>query len=157
MQECLRSVQRPLEHLVELDEFRSGPAFIINKLSFKAQGEWLLPLGDDDLLDPDFFDVLWPHTSGADVVYGWCRVTGASWSPNRLYRQGALARGDNFIPATALIRRSLWEKLGGYDLKVKFEDFDFWKRAEAEGARFVCVPEIVWTYRQHGGNLFNPV
>src|SRR4051812_6555657 len=112
LSECRASVRKqhllPLEHLVELDEYRSGPAFIINKLSFQATGEWLLPIGDDDLLDPEFLNVLWPHTADADVVYGWCRVTGSSWSPNRLYRKGALARGDNFIPATALIRKTLW-------------------------------------------------
>lgn len=144
----------PLEHLVERDELRSGPAFMDNRIASRAQGEWLVPMGDDDLLDEDFLETLWPHAAHADVVYGWCRVTGSSWSPNRLYRKGALRHG-NYIPATALIRKTLWDDLGGYNLKHRFEDWDFWLRAEACGARFVCVPEVVWTYRQHGGNLFN--
>lgn len=127
-----------------------------NRLASYAKGEWLLPLGDDDLLDPDYLTTLWPYTENADIVYPWCRVSGSSWNPNRLYRKGALYH-QNFIPATALIRKSLWDKLGGYNLKHRFEDWDFWLRAEAEGARFVCVPEVLWTYRQHGANLFNNV
>lgn len=158
--ECRASVAAqtlsPLEHLVELDEFRSGPGFISNRVVSKASGKWLVPLGDDDLLDPDFLSMLWPHTANADVVYCWCRVDGSPWCPNRLYRKGTL-RDGNYIPATALIRKSLWEKLGGYNVKHKYEDWDFWLRAENEGARFVCVPEVLWTYRQHGGNLFNKI
>lgn len=160
LSECRASVRTqhllPLEHLVEIDQYRSGPGFMINKLASFAEGEWLLPLGDDDLLDPEYIAFLEPFTEKADVVYPWCRVSGSWWSPNRLYSKGVL-KHENFIPATALIRKSLWEKLGGYNIRHKYEDWDFWLRAEAEGARFVCVPEVLWTYRQHGANLFNKI
>lgn len=160
LSECRASIRSqnvlPLEHLVEIDQYRSGPSFIVNRLASFAKGDWVLPFADDDLLDPDFLSTLSPHMESADIVYGWCRVEGSRWSPNRLYRPGTLKHG-NYIPATALIRKSLWDHLNGYRFFKGKEDWDLWLRAEAEGARFVCVPEVIWTYRQHGANLFNDV
>jgi hypothetical protein len=62
----------------------------------------------------------------------------------------------NFIPVTALIRKDLWDLLGG-QRKVPMEDHDFYKRAWLHGARFKCVPEVLWSYRFHDNNQFQGV
>lgn len=126
---------------------------IMNWLVADTDSTWIVALADDDLLDPEFAEVLLDQSAGADVVYPWCRVTGSDWSPNRLFREDALRR-QNFIPQCALIRRDLWERLGGWT-PMEYEDWDFWKRALDIGARFRCVPEVLWTYRMEGQNLFN--
>jgi hypothetical protein len=57
------------------------------------------------------------------------------------------------IPSTALIRRSLWDRLGGYDEgAVREEDRKMWVKAVEMGARFVRVDEPCWVYRQWQGN-----
>lgn len=134
------------EHLVGVDTDREGPSAIRNRLAASTDADWLLPLDDDDLLDPGYLKALQPHLDGADVVYPWCRVEGKpDWTPNRLYRPETLLRG-NAIPVTSLIRRELWEQVGGWR-RVEFEDYDFWRRCLGAGARFRCVPEVLWTYR----------
>lgn len=109
----------------------------------------MLFLDDDDLLDPDAVETVLGYSEGADVVYPWCRVTGNdSWTPNRLFRPDALLRAKGFIPVTALVRRDAFVAVGGFreDLQV-MEDQDLWRRLLAHGAKFVCCPEVVWTYR----------
>lgn len=155
MREAWASVEAqtvPVEHLVALDADREGPSRVRNWLANQSDSEWLLPLDDDDLLDPGCVRVLLQASHGADVVYPWCRVEDHDaglepWTPNRLYSADALMR-FNFIPVTALIRRDLWHEVGGMPVLPHAEDWAFWKRCLAAGAVFQCVPEVLWTYRR---------
>ena len=153
LEECKASVRaqtlQPVEHLIELDEKRTlacGPQ--LNRMAKRTDCEWLATLADDDLLLPHHLETLAAHADEADVVYSYCEVTGRDWSPNMPYDPDA---DMPQIPATALIRRSLWEEVKwGKDLRA--EDNDFWLRCQRKGARFVCVPEVTWVYRFHGHN-----
>lgn len=97
-------------------------------------------------------ETLLAASEGADVIYPWCRVEDHDpelepWSPNRLFSADALLR-YNYIPVTALIRRDLWDEVGGMPSLPHAEDWAFWKRCLAAGAVFRCVPEVLWTYRR---------
>lgn len=151
--ECRASVAAqtiPVQHLVGVDRDREGPHRTRNRLAAQADADWLLPLDDDDLLDPDCAQLLQSSAAGADVVYPWCRVENSDWCPNRLFNPEALLH-FNFIPVTALIRREAFEKVGGFR-PVQVEDWDLWRRLLSEGARFRCVPEVLWTYRIQTGS-----
>ena len=126
-----------------------------NRLATFSESEWLLPLDDDDLLDQDCVELLLAASDDADIVYPWCRVEGRDDFNivNKLWDGGRSVMLQPFIPVTTLIRRDLFELLGGYR-KVPLEDWDFQKRAVHHGARFVCVPEVCWTYRFLGQNVF---
>lgn len=155
--ECRASVTAqtvPVEHLVEVDVDGCGPQRIRNRLATVAQAEWLLPLDDDDLLDPECVEVLLERCADADVVYPWCRVDGRDdfFIVNKLFHPGSLFV-QNYIPVTALIRSSFFRMLGGYR-DVELEDHDLWQRAYLHGGRFVCVPEVLWTYRFLGQNTY---
>lgn len=148
LEQCKASVSAqtvPVKHLIGVDEDREGPSVIRNRLAETTDSEWLLPLDDDDLLDPEAVQLLLSAAGGADVVYPWCRVTGSSWSPNRLFSAKAL-EGQNFIPVTALIRRSLWETVK-WRVAPHSEDWIFWRDCVKAGAKFTCIPEVLWTYR----------
>lgn len=114
----------------------------------------MLPLDDDDVLDPECVEVLLAASADADIVYSWCRVEGRDdfWIVNKLFHAESLFV-QNFIPCTALIRSSLFRMLGGYR-NQPLEDWDLWQRAYLHGARFVCVPEQLWSYRFFGQNTF---
>lgn len=114
----------------------------------------MLPLDDDDLVDPECVDVLLRGASGADIVYPWCRVDGRDdfWIVNKLFHPESLFV-QNYIPVTALIRASVFRMLGGYK-DEPLEDWMLWQRAYLHGARFKCVPEVLWTYRFLGQNTF---
>jgi len=140
------------EHVTVIDHDREGPQTVTNRAASMAKGDWVLPLADDDWLHDDFFQVLTPYMDSADVVSGWCHTTTDEWCPNMLFNERVL-RLRNFLPATALIRKSLWDQLGGYR-DCGLEDWDFWKRALDVGARFAHVPEVVWTFRIHDSNTY---
>jgi len=148
LEECKASVRAqtvPVQHLIAVDEDREGPSVIRNRLAEQTDAEWLLPLDDDDLLDPEAVHLLLSAAGGSDVVYPWCRVTGSSWSPNRLFTAKTL-ESHNYIPVTALIRRSLWEKVK-WRVAPHSEDWIFWRDCVKAGAKFTCIPEVLWTYR----------
>jgi glycosyltransferase involved in cell wall biosynthesis len=141
------------EHLVAIDYDRRGSAATRNALLRAATGEWVAVLDDDDLLMPRHLETLLAASQDADVVYSFCAVEGRpGWSPNRTFDAEALRQG-NYIPVTALIRRSLLDELGGWKdsalCPYGFEDWQLWLDALTAGARFVCVPEVTWVYRLH--------
>lgn len=140
----VRAQMVPHEHLVRVDRAREGCARTVNRLAERAAGDWLFILADDDLMLPNCLPYhLQAATLGADVVYAPPLVWGA---PESGYRQRPPA-----IPSAALILRSLWQRLGGYDERLtREEDRDLWTRAVAAGARFVRFDEQpTWVYRIH--------
>lgn len=154
LDDCQASVRAQtvsVEHLVGVDEVREGPAVIRNRLAASSHADWFLPLDDDDILDPGCVETLLAHSHDADVVYPWCRVVDAQpmepWCPNRLFRPEPLLT-YNYIPVVALVSSELWRRVGGMPEKVKVEDWRFWRRCVAEGARFRCVPDVLWSYRR---------
>lgn len=134
------------EHLWLLDDGYEGCAKTINKLAVEAQGEWFVPLADDDLLLPWFLRRHVDAADGADVVYSPPLVSGEDAS------QFCMSPPE--IPAVALISARLWWRLGGYDEReVEQEDRGFYTRAQQHAnARFVRVDEPCWVYRFHGQN-----
>jgi hypothetical protein len=145
-----------------------------------AETEWLARLDDDDLFLPRHLEVLASGTADADVIYTWCEVRSRptngtappvptvlgprGWIPNQEF-DSELLKARNYIPATTLIRRSLWHELGGWRLPgwglaetpsepEYAEDWEFWLRALDVGARFLCIPEVTWVYRYHGKNVW---
>lgn len=159
LEDCKASVAGqtvPVEHLVELDESQEGPQTVRNRLVARAETEWVLPVDDDDVLDPDCVETLLARADGADVVYPWCRTEGDNqivWLANKLFNADTLFR-VNFIPVTALVRRDTWLMLGGMR-REPLEDWRLWQRAVLHGCRFRCVPEVLWTYHfEHGSNTY---
>ncbi len=151
LRECEASVRAQtftdLEHLVHVDEDYEGCSVSMNKLAAQAEGEWLLPLADDDVLLPGCLDALLTAAArGADIVYSPPLVTG---NEDRWW----FFQAPPVIPSCALIRTDLWRDLGGYDETLRREeDRAMWVKALEQDALFVRVDEPCWVYRQHKGN-----
>lgn len=152
--ECVESVQAQTlpaaEHWIGWDlDLSERNGAIIDRLARQTDCEWIAALADDDLFLPHHLETLAAHSDDADVVYSWCEVQGrGTWSPNTNEVPSNL-----HIPATALYRKSVWEKCGGWDHRAKrAEDFLFWNKASGLGARFKLVREVTWIYRFHGKN-----
>lgn len=147
----------PDAHLIHVDYDRVGCAAAHNRLlvgAIAAECDWIALLADDDLLLPNHLKALEAASDEADIVYPFCRVEGRpGFEPNAPFDAARLAH-ENYIPGTVLLRTQLARDLKGWRAGVNgWEDWDFWRRSIAVGARFVCVPEVTWVYRFHGGNI----
>lgn len=151
LKECVASVAaqtfRQWEHLILLDEDRRGCAATMNELAGHAFGEWLLILADDDILLPRCLELLLAGAAPpAEIVYAPPLVWGED--------SAQFCAAPPNIPAVALVRKTLWERLGGYSLDVpSAEDNALWRLAESRGVTFTRVDQHpTWVYRFHGGN-----
>lgn len=125
-----------------------------------ARNEWVLPLDADDTLHQKAVERLYEHREGADVVCGnisieghihyppganhvkdkttgLCQFTRADW------------REENQLFCSSLIHRSMWESVDGYPSygeRELYEDYSFWTRCYSHGAKFKCVPVLVYEH-----------
>ncbi len=66
----------------------------------------------------------------------------------------SLARANFFNPSFAVIRRKVYEVIGGYDEAPAIqhaEDWDYWLRALSAGFKFKFIEDELCLYREHDG------
>lgn len=139
----------------------------INAGLSQSRSEWLAYLNSDDWLYPDSFARLIElgDSSGADVVYGNCDYADGS---SRFVYSFAAARPEQLAPLfrlgrmgfaqpAAIFRRSLYQRLGGFDEQYCFKaDADFYIRAINAEARFALLDgPPVCCFRVHTAQLSN--
>jgi GT2 family glycosyltransferase len=128
-----------------------------------ARGEYVLFMDDDNLAKPHELAVFARAAahSGADVlttVSDIFRDTDNAGNPPACSRELWVPIGNAaglgvfrnvFGDANALVRRSLFERLGGFteDYGVGHEDWEFFARATLAGANLQLVPEPLFWYR----------
>ena len=117
-----------------------------------AKGTYILPVDADDKIADTFIEKaveIIEHNHNIRVVGCRCWMFGAvdkEWKlPN--FSHSLLAR-KNMIPATALYRKTDWERCGGYcEEEIYREDWDFWLSMMELGGTFYRMNEILFYYR----------
>ncbi len=153
---------RKTEGVRIIDQENSGLANARNKGIAEASYPFILPLDADNQLLPNYgrIGVEWldknPHI---DVFYSDVYHFGDADKIHRVY-PFTLQRlmMYNYIDACAVYRKSLWEKLGGYDPNMPamgIEDWDFWLRAGFEGAGFKHHPAPLYRYRVRSNSMIS--
>jgi hypothetical protein len=176
------------------DFTHGGPAVARNRVLrlLPEHVRWVLFADDDDLLEPHAVAALLAHagTTRADVIWPRFRVIGDAAGSRRRSLGDLLAltdrvaqhrgcecvldkadtdfagalRAQNFIPVTALVRRSAGDAVGwfpeGDDAPrhpvaphPRLEDWGLWLRLLDAGASFAHLPEVLWSWRQWAGSL----
>ena len=118
-----------------------------------ARAPLIVCLDSDDALHPEFLAKTVTALQADDrfgVAYCWTRHIGlrtdivkpAVVEPFRLLQR-------NLIPVTALFKKEIWGKIGGFDetMPVGHEDWEFWIRTSLAGYAFTIVPEPLFYYR----------
>lgn len=139
---------------------RRGISTARNSGILAAQYPLIFTLDNDDILHPECFERLRPHMEDTDVdcAYGDFELFG-TFTGVRNFEELALSHLAvyQFIPAQVLMRKTLWEKAGGYSTHACFvagnEDWDFWLSAAETGFRYKHVPEVLYRYRIHADGL----
>lgn len=123
-----------------------GNCRAFNKGYDQSKGEFIIDLAADDLLGPDRIEKgvasflkngerMGIHFSDAEIInedgmlkgYHSDRFPHNSVPQGNIYKQ-VLSRYFINSP-TMMFRREVFEKLGGYDESLTYEDFDFWVRS----------------------------
>jgi glycosyltransferase involved in cell wall biosynthesis len=118
-----------------------------------STGAFILPLDADDRIDETFIEkCVWVLTkySHVSIVYPSVQHFGSRndrWYP-RPYDFQALLH-DNFMIATSMFRKQVWEDVQGYDESLPaYEDWDFWIRAGDKGHQGYWLREPLFFYRK---------
>ncbi|WP_426938798.1 glycosyltransferase family 2 protein [Pseudarthrobacter sp. S3] len=157
---------------------RLGMARNWNEAARSAKGEFLVVVGQDDLLVESGIETLVEAamSSGAGLVFGGQGYIGAKGqrieSPSRSLRRDAvlpveklqlspaalIALGLSFgnvlgDPCSTLIRRRDFERTSGFSTEFRHAaDLELWLRLASEGTTAVSLPTEVAFHRSHDAN-----
>lgn len=155
------------ETMLQLDIFRKKKYTVIDQANLglaaarntgiaAARGAYILFLDADNCIEPDFLQqavkVLEAEPDVA-VVYSDALYFGhkeGRWVVGEFNLQRLMIA--NYIDACAMVRKSVFNELGGYDTAMKtiksgWEDWDMWLRIAFSGKQFRYLPLIGFRYR----------
>jgi len=123
-----------------------------------CNGEYILPLDADDILDKNYLNKLVPELEKDDSLsivscYSKFFINNIS---NIVYESKPAGSSfkhllfENNLIASSLYRKSCWEEVGGYDENMKngFEDWEFWISITKHGHKYKIVEEFLFFYRR---------
>lgn len=119
----------------------------------KAEGEYILPLDSDNLVEQNFSKnaiEIFESNSDVGVVHGHAEYFGERsgiWNIDKFNLEKILV--DNYIDACAIYRKELWLKSGGYDEGMPyqgFEDWEFWIALGVLNVRFHHLNMVTFKY-----------
>lgn len=121
----------------------------------ESKGEWILTLDSDDKIAPRFIETL---IGKNDIVSCDIMEFGDSHSMWRLPIDIPTLQDElhnNTIHCCSLYKKEIWDKIGGYDenMRIGYEDWDFWTRAMIYGYKISIVREPLFFYRKHGVSM----
>ena len=116
-----------------------------------ARGEYVMFLNADDRYLPGALEEIMRELRAnpdTDILHGCIRVNGRKYSP----AQGVASfRGARIFHPASAIRRSLLERLGGFDIQWKIcADLDFFLHAKESGAVFRFVDREITDFALGG-------
>ncbi len=135
-----------------------GASAARNRGAQLTSADYVVWLDADDVLEPGYFEAAGARLdadSGIDFVSCAMRAFGAAsyvWTPSQPTFVDAISSGA--VPhASTMVRRRLWETIGGFDENVlSFELLDFWASAIEHGFRGVVLDQPLLNYRVRPGS-----
>lgn len=132
-----------------------------------AKGNYIIPLDSDNMLSKGYFTKafeLLERDPSIDVVYGQ-PIFFDDGDNDGMREEGLREIGEfnftkmldcNYIDACAMFRKSIWEKVGGYDGSMPamgHEDWEIWINIFLSGGKFCHLNEVCFHYRIITGSM----
>ena len=132
-----------------------------------SKGEYIIDFATDDVLLPERVAQQVEAFQMLDASYGvmYSDAEHISDTGEHLYFHSRKYKpapdGDVFAevlqryficPPTMMVRRKVFQELGGYDATLAYEDFDFWIRS-ARKFHYYYLPEVTTKRRVHGSAM----
>ncbi len=169
--EIVKSIAELDQRVTLLQQPNSGVATARNLAIQNSKGEFIAPIDADDIWYPQNIEkqvqCILNSESSAGLVYSWSVDIDEADSPTGEFRASRI-EGEvyttllchDFIAnaSSVLIRRSCFDKVGGYDRSLKeqngqgCEDWDIYLRI-AEHYNFRVVPEFLVGYRKLANSM----
>lgn len=124
-----------------------------------AQGKYICCLDADDTIESTYIEkCIEVLESQLEIgfVYSLVRIFGDEnkiwytrhFEINRLLKY-------NYISVSAIFRKELWERVGGYNpnMTYGYEDWDFWLSISETGTRGFLIREVLFNHRRHGKTM----
>ena len=119
-----------------------------------AKGNIIVTLDADDYFDNTFFAkalAVFEQAPQTAVVTSYIRFFGNKTGSSKP-RGGSAANFlfSNQCPACAMVKKSVWDEVGGYDeaMKMGYEDWEFYIRIAQKNWNVHVIPEHLLFYRQ---------
>jgi glycosyltransferase involved in cell wall biosynthesis len=159
-------LERFLARITVIRQRNQGCGAALNSGFAAAKGDYVAMVGADDVWETDKLQrqlAALQRDPAVDVSFCHARYFGLD--DTEYERPPGIGRLDavqfteamyerNLIAAsTSLIRRTLYERLGGFRDYLLGEDYEFWMRALRAGAAFHYEPRLLVKLRRHGDNL----
>ncbi|MDL2271724.1 glycosyltransferase family 2 protein [Desulfovibrio sp. OttesenSCG-928-I05] len=138
-----------------IHQANKGRAGVRNTGILAANGEYILPLDADDMIEPGYIaralDLMQKDPKIGIVTCG-VRFFGSSekeWQLPDCTMENMLV--ENCIHISSLFRKEDWRAAGGFDEQLRsiYEDYDFWLSILESGKQAVRIPEPMLRYRRH--------
>lgn len=136
-----------------IDTAGVGPAGARNIGISQARGKYILPVDSDDRIECTYvqkaIDIM-KQNDKVGVVYCQAELFGEQsgrWDlPNYSLEKMLL---DNIVFVTAMFYKEDWEKVNGFNEKMKngMEDYDFWLSILETEKEIYQIPEVLFFYR----------
>lgn len=147
--------------LADLDVHAAAVADKLNRLASIARGEYRMVLADDDILLPN-------------ALHHWRAQAQANHLPDVVMaqRQNMTERGEaldvqqtypwtaasfaqqNPVQGwTAMVRRGIWDAVGGVEPGQIWQDYYFWQACFRLGAKALTLHTPLWGYRRHADQV----
>lgn len=136
-----------------------GVTYTRNTAFENVNTELVFMLDPDNILYPDCIEILLNALRNSDASFSYPLIqkfgvddnvlNAHKWDVNQLLK-------DNYIDNMVLIRKSIWNQVGGYsnDMPVfGWEDYDLWLKIAINGGWGLQVTKILAKYRTHMKSL----
>jgi glycosyltransferase involved in cell wall biosynthesis/tetratricopeptide (TPR) repeat protein len=154
-------IEKNPDRRIRLVEKANGGLPSARNAGFKAAlGKYVLPLDADDQIKPTMLEKLKPildQNPKLGFAYSHIQHFGdidTEW-PLPDFDANYLITKDNMVICCALVRKSAWEQVGGYNeiMRDGYEDWDFWIGCVEHGWTGQCHHEPLFLYRKHGHSM----
>lgn len=126
-----------------------------------AKSDFILTLDADDKYEKTFIEKalkIFNENTSVGVVSSWVLRFRGQKEIAIIKPKGKTVEDflfSNACNGTSLFRKKCWEQVGGYDenMKIGYEDWDFYIRVCAIGWRVHIITESLFFYRQHNFSM----
>jgi GT2 family glycosyltransferase len=153
----LADYRRPKTRVIHSDN--RGVAAAKNLGISQTSAPYLCTLDADDRLAPTWLEMAAARLDadpGLAFVSHWYRAFGdETWTLQPTACDLRALLETNTVNGAALVRRSAFEAVGGYDetFREGCEDWALWLTMVERGLRGVIVPEVMFEYRRRTGSI----